>query len=155
MNVQDKQQRQGQPTGVTGTDAGLQAADTAGTEQVAQGEGGVKEAAEEKTAIITRDYDRAMEVSATLQNVSVDELKRRGRGESAVLGRMIVAWWLNEIQEYNCHDISKVFCRDRSTVYYYCQRFKELLQIRDKKAVRLYNEFMEKINKKDNEQDNE
>ena len=80
MNVQDKQQRQGQPIGVTGTDAGLQAADTAGTEQVAQGEGGIKEAAEEKAAIIARDYDKAMEVSASLQNVEVDELKCKGRG---------------------------------------------------------------------------
>ena len=153
MNVQDKQQRQGQPIGVTGTDAGLQAADIAGTEQVAQGEGGTETLAEEKAAIIARDYDKAMEVSALLQNVEVDELKRRGRGESSVLGRMIVAWWLNEIQEYNCHDISRVFCRDRSTVYYYCRRFKELVQIRDKKAVRLYNEFMDKINKSDNETD--
>lgn len=151
MNVQDKQQRQGQPTGVTGTDAGVQAADTAGTEQVTQSEVGVKEAAEEKAAIIARDYEKAMSVSASLQNVEVDELKRRGRGESAVLGRMIVAWWLNEIQEYNCHDISRVFCRDRSTVYYYCRRFKELMQIRDKKVIRLYNEFMDKINKSDNE----
>lgn len=151
MNVQDKQQRQGQPTGVTGTDAGLQAADTAGTEQVTQSEVGVKEAAEEKAAIIARDYEKAMSVSASLQNVEVDELKRKGRGESAVLGRMIVAWWLNEIQEYNCHDISRVFCRDRSTVYYYCRRFKELMQIRDKKVIRLYNEFMDKINKSDNE----
>lgn len=151
MNVQDKQQRQGQPTGVTGTDAGVQAADTAAAEQVAQSEVGVKEAAEEKAAIIARDYEKAMSVSASLQNVEVDELKRRGRGESAVLGRMIVAWWLNEIQEYNCHDISRVFCRDRSTVYYYCRRFKELMQIRDKKVIRLYNEFMDKINKSDNE----
>lgn len=151
MNVQDKQQRQGQPTGVTGTDARLQAADTAGTEQVAQSEAGVKEAAEEKAAIIARDYEKAMSVSASLQNVEVDELKRKGRSESAVLGRMIVAWWLNEIQEYNCHDISRVFCRDRSTVYYYCRRFKELMQIRDKKVIRLYNEFMDKINKSDNE----
>ena len=151
MNVQDKQQRQGQPTGVTGTDAGVQAADTAAAEQVTQSEVGVKEAAEEKAAIIARDYEKAMSVSASLQNVEVDELKRRGRGESAVLGRMIVAWWLNEIQEYNCHDISKVFCRDRSTVYYYCRRFKELMQIRDKKVIRLYNEFMDKINKSDNE----
>lgn len=151
MNVQDKQQRQGQPTGVTGTDAGVQAADTARTEQVTQSEVGVKEAAEEKAAIIARDYEKAMSVSASLQNVEVDELKRRGRGESAVLGRMIVAWWLNEIQEYNCHDISRVFCRDRSTVYYYCRRFKELMQIRDKKVIRLYNEFMDKINKSDNE----
>lgn len=129
----------------------MQAADTAGTEQVAQSEVGVKEAAEEKAAIIARDYEKAMSVSASLQNVEVDELKRRGRGESAVLGRMIVAWWLNEIQEYNCHDISRVFCRDRSTVYYYCRRFKELMQIRDKKVIRLYNEFMDKINKSDNE----
>lgn len=151
MNVQDKQQRQGQPTGVTGTDAGVQAADTAAAEQVAQSEVGVKEAAEEKAAIIARDYEKAMSVSASLQNVEVDELKRRGRGESAVLGRMIVAWWLNEIQEYNCHDISRAFCRDRSTVYYYCRRFKELMQIRDKKVIRLYNEFMDKINKSDNE----
>ncbi len=151
MNVQDKQQRQGQPTGVTGTDAGVQAADTAAAEQVTQSEVGVKEAAEEKAAIIARDYEKAMSVSASLQNVEVDELKRRGRGESAVLGRMIVAWWLNEIQEYNCHDISRVFCRDRSTVYYYCRRFKELMQIRDKKVIRLYNEFMDKINKSDNE----
>lgn len=151
MNVQDKQQRQGQPTGVTGTDAGVQAADTAAAEQVTQSEVGVKEAAEEKAAIIARDYEKAMSVSASLQNVEVDELKRKGRGESAVLGRMIVAWWLNEIQEYNCHDISKVFCRDRSTVYYYCRRFKELMQIRDKKVIRLYNEFMDKINKSDNE----
>lgn len=151
MNVQDKQQRQGQPTGVTGTDAGVQAADIAAAEQVTQSEVGVKEAAEEKAAIIARDYEKAMSVSASLQNVEVDELKRRGRGESAVLGRMIVAWWLNEIQEYNCHDISRVFCRDRSTVYYYCRRFKELMQIRDKKVIRLYNEFMDKINKSDNE----
>ena len=151
MNVQDKQQRQGQPTGVTGTDAGVQAADTAAAEQVTQSEVGVKEAAEEKAAIIARDYEKAMEVSASLQNVEVDELKRKGRGESAVLGRMIVAWWLNEIQEYNCHDISRVFCRDRSTVYYYCRRFKELMQIRDKKVIRLYNEFMDKINKSDND----
>ena len=151
MNVQDKQQRQGQPTGVTGTDAGVQAADTTAAEQVTQSEVGVKEAAEEKAAIIARDYEKAMSVSASLQNVEVDELKRRGRGESAVLGRMIVAWWLNEIQEYNCHDISRVFCRDRSTVYYYCRRFKELMQIRDKKVIRLYNEFMDKINKSDNE----
>lgn len=151
MNVQDKQQRQGQPTGVTGTDAGVQAADTAAAEQVTQSEVGVKEAAEEKAAIIARDYEKAMSVSASLQNVEVDELKRKGRGESAVLGRMIVAWWLNEIQEYNCHDISRVFCRDRSTVYYYCRRFKELMQIRDKKVIRLYNEFMDKINKSDNE----
>ena len=151
MNVQDKQHRQGQPTGVTGTDAGVQAADTAAAEQVAQSEVGVKEAAEEKAAIIARDYEKAMSVSASLQNVEVDELKRKGRGESAVLGRMIVAWWLNEIQEYNCHDISRVFCRDRSTVYYYCRRFKELMQIRDKKVIRLYNEFMDKINKSDNE----
>lgn len=129
----------------------MQAADTAGTEQVTQSEVGVKEAAEEKAAIIARDYEKAMSVSASLQNVEVDELKRKGRGESAVLGRMIVAWWLNEIQEYNCHDISRVFCRDRSTVYYYCRRFKELMQIRDKKVIRLYNEFMDKINKSDNE----
>ena len=129
----------------------MQAADTAAAEQVAQSEVGVKEAAEEKAAIIARDYEKAMSVSASLQNVEVDELKRKGRGESAVLGRMIVAWWLNEIQEYNCHDISRVFCRDRSTVYYYCRRFKELMQIRDKKVIRLYNEFMDKINKSDNE----
>lgn len=129
----------------------MQAADTAAAEQVTQSEVGVKEAAEEKAAIIARDYEKAMSVSASLQNVEVDELKRRGRGESAVLGRMIVAWWLNEIQEYNCHDISRVFCRDRSTVYYYCRRFKELMQIRDKKVIRLYNEFMDKINKSDNE----
>lgn len=129
----------------------MQAADTAAAEQVTQSEVGVKEAAEEKAAIIARDYEKAMSVSASLQNVEVDELKRKGRGESAVLGRMIVAWWLNEIQEYNCHDISKVFCRDRSTVYYYCRRFKELMQIRDKKVIRLYNEFMDKINKSDNE----
>lgn len=151
-NVQDIEQR---PTGVAqpaGTDAGVQAADTAAAEQVTQSEVGVKEAAEEKAAIIARDYEKAMSVSASLQNVEVDELKRRGRGESAVLGRMIVAWWLNEIQEYNCHDISRVFCRDRSTVYYYyCRRFKELMQIRDKKVIRLYNEFMDKINKSDNE----
>ena len=145
-NVQDKQQRQGQPTGVTGTDAGLQAADIAGTEQVAQGEGGIKEAAEEKAAIIARDYDKAMEVWASLQNVEVDELKCKGRGDNVVLGRMVVVWWMNEVQEYTCREISKVFCRDRSTAYYYCRRFKELLQIRDKKAVRLYNEFMDKIN---------
>lgn len=129
----------------------MQAADTAAAEQVTQSEVGVKEAAEEKAAIIARDYEKAMSVSASLQNVEVDELKRKGRGESAVLGRMIVAWWLNEIQEYNCHDISRVFCRDRSTVYYYCRRFKELMQIRDKKVIRLYNEFMDKINKSDNE----
>lgn len=129
----------------------MQATDTTAAEQVTQSEVGVKEAAEEKAAIIARDYEKAMGVSASLQNVEVDELKRKGRGESAVLGRMIVAWWLNEIQEYNCHDISRVFCRDRSTVYYYCQRFKELMQIRDKKVIRLYNEFMDKINKSDNE----
>ena len=129
----------------------MQAADTTAAEQVTQSEVGVKEAAEEKAAIIARDYEKAMGVSASLQNVEVDELKRKGRGESAVLGRMIVAWWLNEVQEYNCHDISRVFCRDRSTVYYYCQRFKELMQIRDKKVIRLYNEFMDKINKSDNE----
>ena len=88
-----------------------------------------------------------MNISAELTGVEVGDLKHKGRGESLVLGRMVVVYWMNVSLRYTRRDISKVFCRDRSTVYYYCRRFEELLQINDSKAVRLQSEFMNRINR--------
>ena len=146
MNVQDNEQRQGAPVAIAGTDARCETADVKRTKRAPNGSRGVETFAEGTTPLIEQDYKRAMQVSSQLTGVSVELLTGKQREDTMALGRMIVAWYLFEHLEYTRRDISKVFCRDRSTIYYYCRKFPELMSVGDKKAIRLHTAFMNAIN---------
>lgn len=145
MNVQTNEQRQKRSDCVIGTDARIEADDITATKRITKSTRSVETLAEGTTPLIKQDYDRAIEIVSQLTGASVEQLTNKHREDTMALGRMCVAWWLYEVQEYTRHDISKVFCRDRSTIYYYCRKFPELLSVSDKKAQRLHNAFLSAI----------
>ena len=147
MNVQVKQQGQGQFDSTAGYEAGVHTRNVENTEQVKAGTCIAKTFEAGKTSLIAQDYNKAIIVSARLVGTTIEELQSSNRADSIALGRMLVAWYMCEQLEYSRPDIAKVFCRDRSTVYYCCRKFKELLSVKDRKAVRLYTAFMNEINK--------
>jgi chromosomal replication initiation ATPase DnaA len=147
MNVQINEQRQERFAAPAGTDARIETANVERTKFAAEGSRGVETSTKGRISLIQQDYERAIEIVSQLVGASFEQLTSRRREDTLALARMIVAWWLCDEQEYTRHDISKVFCRDRSTIYYYCRKFPELLGVGDKKATRLYDAFIDEINK--------
>ena len=147
MNVQVKQQGQGQFDSTAGYEAGVHTRNVESKEQVKAGTCIAKTFEACEPSLIAQDYYKAISLSARLVGATIEEMQNESREEARALGRMIVAWYMCEELEYARPDIAKVFCRDRSTVYYYCRKFKELLSVKDRKAVRLYTAFINEINK--------
>lgn len=145
MNVQDNEQRQGTPVAIAGTDARCETADVKRAKRAPNGSRGIETFAEGTTPLIQQDYERAMQIASQLTGVSITELTGKQREDTMAFGRMIVAWYLFEKLEYTRRDISRVFCRDRSTIYYYCRKFPELISVGDKKAIRLHDAFINAI----------
>ena len=140
MNVQDKQQGQARPSGITSTDAGVQAGGPARTEQAAPGTSRA-----EKAATLAADVERAMYLAAEIAGVNVRVLTSHNRWERPCMMRQIAAYWLYKVRQYTQREIGSVFCRDRSSIYHAVNRIGELLTIGDKQTTELWQEFSTRI----------